>query len=72
MIYLHCILLPHHIIKDKLTDLINRMFTQENTLYFPCNEERAFVTSDIYNNKNLWSCQKICDALVYLLNDIFY
>ena len=30
-----------------------------------------FFTSDIYNNHNLWSYQKVCDALVYLLNNIF-
>ena len=28
-------------------------------------------TSDVYNNNNLWSCQKVCDALVYLLDNIF-
>ena len=36
-----------------------------------CNEECAFFTSDVYNNHNLWSCQKVCDALVYLLDNIF-
>ena len=36
-----------------------------------CNEECAFFTSDVYNNQNLWSCQKVCDALVYLLDNIF-
>ena len=36
-----------------------------------CNEECAFFTSDAYNNHNLWSCQKVCDALVYLLDNIF-
>ena len=30
-----------------------------------------FFTSGVYNNHNLWSCQKICDALVYLLDKIF-
>ena len=25
----------------------------------------------MYNNHNLWSCQKVCDALVYLLDNIF-
>ena len=30
-----------------------------------------FFTSDVYNNHNLWSCQKVCDALVYLLDKIF-
>ena len=63
--------LPHHLIKDKLIDLINRTFILDNTQYFACNEESAFFTSDVYNNHNLWSCQKVCDALVYLLDNIF-
>ena len=36
------------------------------------NEECAFFTSDVYNNHNLWPCQKVCDALVYLLDNIFF
>ena len=63
--------LPHHLIKDKFIDLINRTFIRENTQYLACNEECAFFTSDVYNNHNLWSCQKVCDALVYLLDNIF-
>ena len=62
--------LPYHLIKDKLIDLINQTFVRENTQYLACNEECAFFTSDIYNNHNLWSCQKVCDALVYLLDNI--
>ena len=31
----------------------------------------CFFTFDVYNNHNLWSCQKVCDALVYLLDNIF-
>ena len=62
--------LPHHLIKDKLIDLINRTFIRENTPYLACNEECAFFTSDVYNNHNLWSCQKVCDALVYLVDNI--
>ena len=42
--------LPHHLIKDKLIDLINRTFIRENTQYLACNEECAFFTSDVYNN----------------------
>ena len=64
MIFLHYI--PHHLIKDKLIDLINRTFIRENTQHLACNKECAFFTSDVYNNRNLWSCQKVCDALVYL------
>ena len=55
--------LPHHCIKDKLIDLINRTFIRENTQYLACNEECASFTSDVYNNHNLWSCQKVCDAM---------
>ena len=30
-----------------------------------------FFTSDVYNNHNLWAFQNVCDALVYLLDNIF-
>ena len=35
-----------------------------------CNEECAFFTSVVFNNHNLWSCQKVCDALVYLFDNM--
>ena len=31
----------------------------------------CFFTSDVYNSHNLWSCQKVCDVLVYLLDNVF-
>ena len=31
----------------------------------------AHFTSDVYYNHNLWSCQTVCDALIYLLDNIF-
>ena len=40
--------LPHHLIKVKLIDLINRTFIRENTQYLACNEECALFTTDIY------------------------
>ena len=44
---------------------------RENIQYLACNEEYAFFfISDVYKNYNLWSCQKVCDALVYLLDNI--
>ena len=36
-----------------------------------CSEGSAFFTSDVYNNHNFRSCQKVCDLLVYLLDNIF-
>ena len=35
------------------------------------NDQRAFFTSDVYKNYNAWFCQKVCEALVYLLDKIF-
>ena len=62
--------LPHHLIKDKIIALTEHTFTREKTLYFACNEERAFFASDLYKNYALWSCQNVCEALVNIL-DIF-
>ena len=31
----------------------------------------CFLTSDVHNNQNVWSWQKVFDALVYLLDNIF-
>ena len=63
--------LPHHLIKDKLIDLINRTFIRGEYPIFGLQRRMCFFTSDVYNNHNLWSCQKVCDALVYLLDNIF-
>ena len=32
---------------------------------------RAFFTSDAVRNYNLWSCQKVCEALTFLLDNIY-
>ena len=63
--------LPHHLIKHELIDLINRTFIWENIQYLACNEECAFLISGVHNNNNLWSCQKVCDVPVYLLDNNF-
>ena len=61
--------LPHHLINDELIDWINWTLIREDTKYLACNEECALFTSDVYMKYNLWSCQKVCDALVYLLDN---
>ena len=30
----------------------------------------CFFASDVYNYHYLWSCQKVCDALIYLLDNV--
>ena len=62
--------LPHHLIKDKLIDLIEHMFSQEKALYLACHDQRAVFTTNVNKNYNSWSCQKVCEAVVYLLDNI--
>ena len=65
--------LPNNLIKENLTELIEQTFNRKGSLCLPCNEEkRAFYfTSEQPKMFKLWSCQKVCDALHYLLDNIF-
>ena len=65
--------LPHNLIKEKLLDLIERTFYEkEGKLYLACNDKKAFFTSaDHYKGYHLWSCQNVCDALSFLLDNIY-
>ena len=63
--------LPHNLIKDKLVDLIERIFQREGSLYIACNDRHALSTSDVVRNFNLWSCQRVCEALTFLLHNIY-
>ena len=60
--------LPHNIIKEKLTELFEQTF---NRLYLACNDKNAFFTSEQPKRYKLWSCQRMCGALHYLLDNIF-
>ena len=63
--------LPHNLIKDKLVVLIEITFQRECSLYIACNDKNAFFTSDSVRNYNFWSCQKVCEALTFLLDNIY-
>ena len=63
--------LPHNLIKDKLVDLIERTFQKEGSLYIAYNDKNAFFTSDAVRNYNLWSCQKVYEAVTFLLDNIY-
>ena len=47
-----------------------RVKQRENSLYIACNDRRAFFTSEAINHYNLWSYQKVCETLTFLLNNI--
>ena len=64
--------LPHNLINEKLTELIEQTFNREGSLYLACNDKKSpFFTSEQPKRYKLWSCQKMCDALHYLLDNIF-
>ena len=67
--------LPHNLIKEKLLDLAERAFKKiyknEGTLYLACTDKKAFFTSTDHRGYTLWSCQNVCDALSYLLDNIY-
>ena len=55
----------------KLVDSIKRIFRRECSLYIACNDRNTFVTSDAVRNYNLWSGQKVCEDLTFLLDNIY-
>ena len=63
--------LPHILITEKLTELIEQTFNREGSLYLACNDKKAFFTSEQLTRYKLRSCQKMCDALHYLLDNLF-
>ena len=58
-------------ITEKLTELIEQTFNRDGSLYLACNDKNAFFTSEQPKRYKLWSCQKMCDGIHYLLDNIF-
>ena len=52
-------------------DLIERTFQREGSRYIACNDRNAFFTCNAARNYNLWSSQKVCEALTFLLDNIY-
>ena len=63
--------LPHNLIKEKLINLTEWTFKRECSPYIACNERHAFFTSAGTKRYKLWSCQNVCEALMYLLDNIY-
>ena len=60
----------YNLIKENLTELIEQTFNREVSLYLACNDKMPFLLLNNLNDK-VWLCQKMCDALHYLLDNIF-
>ena len=62
--------LSQNLVKDKLIDLIDRTFQRKGSPYLACNDRNAFFTSEKPKKYHAWSCQNVCDALTFLLDNI--
>ena len=67
----HYTTLPHNLIIDKLIDLIERTFQREGSPYLACNDRNAFFTLEKPKYYHAWSCQNVCNALTFLLINMF-
>ena len=66
--------LPHNLVKEKPRfDRVNFQKSIKNyvSLYLACNDRTAFFTSSDQSRYTHWSCQNVCDALSYLLDNIY-
>ena len=63
--------LPHNLIKDKLIDLIERTFQREGSPNLHEMTEMHFLLQKNLKKYHAWSCQIVCDALTFLLDNIF-
>ena len=59
------------LIKEKLINLIEWTFKREGSHYIACSERQAFFTSEDTKRYKLWSCQNVCETLIYLLDNIY-
>jgi hypothetical protein len=67
--------LPHGLIKTKLFNLISRTFGREisknNNKVICCNTKKAFFSYDKNDNYINWTCEDVCNALEFLIDNIF-
>lgn len=63
--------LPHNLIKDKLSKLIEKTFAREKRIFLACNAFRAFFTDEPMKQYTMWTCSEVCNALHFLLDNIF-
>ena len=71
---------PHWILRYHITLLRISLLTflserflerKKYLIWLVTKNAHFFFNFDVYKNYNLWFCQKICEAFVYLLDNIF-
>ena len=62
--------LGYNLIKDKLIDLIENAFQREGSSYLACINRKGVFTSEQPKKYHARSCQNVCDALNFYLDNI--
>ena len=44
---------------------------REESLYLACNVRNIFFISEVHKNYTLWTCQKVYEAVTFLLDNIY-
>ena len=63
--------LPHNLVGDGLVGLVGGAFQREGSPCLACGDRGAFFASEEPEKYHAWSCQGVCDALTFLLDNIF-
>ena len=50
---------------------MNDIRQRNNSISGQLNERNAFFTSEVHKNYTLWICQKVCEALTFLLDNTY-
>ena len=63
--------LHRSLIKRKLINLFEWTFKGEGSPYLACDEIQTFFASGDTKRYKLWSCENVCEALIYLSDNIY-
>ena len=56
---------------SRIVGAFKKIFKKVGTLDIACKDKKAFFTSTDHRGYKLWSCQKVCYALSFLLDNIY-
>ena len=62
--------LPHNLITEQFNELMEWTLIGKVPSILHVTEEMLFFTSEKHRNYTLWSCQKVCETLTFLLDNI--
>ena len=63
--------LPHNLIKEQLTEIIEQTFNREGSLYLACNDENAFLPLTNLNDINCGHVRKCVMLSIFFFDNIF-